>query len=160
MGLTRGITLAIGASIALAACSVLNIGEPTCPPVDPGGECFAPSDAGFAEHALTSATAWPQLDGIPLSAGDVIHGFDEVADQPTWVVPLLADGQVVGASRFLPFGDDVRLAEIALYQPPRATFPSPAAGQGLKLTLATGCYDPGAGECLFTSYGWRLDSVE
>lgn len=140
-----------------SACSVVTDRDPWCPPVDEGGDCFRPSEAAFKAHALQSATAWPQLRGLPITAGQVIEGFDEVAGQPTWVVPLLAEGRVVAASRFLPFEGFVRLGEVALYQPPRLDFPIPNAGERFVLSAGPGCSEPGPEACLFSGYRWRLD---
>lgn len=157
MGVGRVLAVCAATALVLSSCSFLFRDDPACRPVDVGGECFAPSNAAFVAHALTSATAWPQLLGASLTPGDVIEGFDEVAAQPTWVVALRADGRVVAASRFLPVGDRVRLAEVALYEPPRLDFPTPGDGQQLVLILAGVCGDPMPEECLFTNYGWRFD---
>ena len=147
-------------AIALIAggCSVLQPGDPACPPVDPGGDCFAPSNAAFAAHALTSASAWPQLDGLPIVAGNVLEAFDEAANQPTWIVSLLVEERVVAASRFLPHGTEVRLAEVVLYEPARLKFPTVGPGQRLVLFhAAKGCGEPIRADCLFINYGWRID---
>lgn len=160
MGISRDLAVLVASALVLAGCSFLSAPDSACAPVDPGGECFAPSNAAFVEHALTSATAWPQLNGVALTPGDVIEGFDEVAGQPTWVVPLLANERVVAASRFLPVGDRVRLAEVALYEPPRLDFPTPKDGDRLVLMSAGVCGDPLPEKCLFTNYGWRFDPAE
>ena len=157
----RGNGLALVAALVLvtAGCSFLADDPSACRPVDVGGECFAPSDEGFIEHALTSAGAWPQLDGLDIEAGGVIKGFDADAAQPTWVVPLRSGGQTVAASRFLPFGDQVRLAEVTLYQPARDSFPAPGNGERLVLVSA-GCGEPLPDECLFTNYEWRIEQAQ
>lgn len=143
-------------SLALSGCSVVEPGPDTCRPVDEGGECFAPTREGFIDHALASARAWPQLDGLAIDADEIIEGFDAAAGQPTWIVPLRSNGRVVGASRFLPFRDEVRLAEVALYQPARDGFPAP--GQGERLVIFTAqCGDPKPETCLFAEYGWRVE---
>jgi hypothetical protein len=149
------VALTLAAGIA-AGCSVFELGDPWCPPVDVGGDCFLPSDDAFVAHALESATAWPQLDGVQITAGPVIEGFDEAAGQQTWVVPLLGNGRTVAASRFLPFEGHVRLAEVALYQPPRDVFPVPRAGRHLVLFEMV-CPDPSTAACLFQNYGWRVE---
>ncbi len=142
---------------SLSGCSLVGLGPDACRPVDEGGECFAPSGDGFAEHAIESARAWPQLDGIALEAGGVIDAFDEAAGEPTWIVPLWADGRIVAASRFLPFGaDEVRLGEVALYRPPRDGIPTPAAGERLVIFTAM-CGDPMPATCLFRESGWRIE---
>jgi hypothetical protein len=146
----------LGALALAAACSSF-ASDPACAPVDPGGECFGPADAAFAAHALASAAAWPQLEGLALTAGPVIAAFDEAAGQPTWVVPLMANDRVVAASRFLPVGERVRLAEVALYQPPRTDFPVPVAGQRLVLIPTASCADPLPVSCLFANHSWRID---
>lgn len=92
-----------------------------------------------------------------ITAGRVIEGFDEVAGQPTWVVPLLAEGRFVAASRFLPYDGFVRLGEVALYKPPLLDFPMPRAGERLVLTSGASCSGPGLEACLFSGYHWRLE---
>ncbi|MDP8903968.1 MAG: hypothetical protein M3N29_01400 [Chloroflexota bacterium] len=131
-------------------------GPDACVPVDVGGECFAPGREGFIDHALESTRAWPQLAGLPVEADEVIEGFDEAAGQPTWIVPIRVDGKFVAASRFLPFRDQVRLGEIALYLPPRDDFPIPAAAERLVI-FTKWCGDPMPETCLFTEYGWRIE---
>lgn len=161
MPVTRLLGILWGLAIGLSACSFLPEADASCPPVDPGGDCFVPSRDAFATHALTSATAWPQLNGVALDTGDLIEGFDEVAGQRTWIVPLWARGEVVAASRFLPLGNRVRLAEVVLYQPARRTFPGPVGGQRLILVAAgaNDCGDPLPNQCLFINYRWRFDSA-
>lgn len=105
---------------------------------------------------MESSTAWPQLRGVPLTSGPVVEGFDEVAGLPTWVVPLLSEGRTVAASRFLPFEGHVRLAEVALYQPPREAFPIPHGGDRLVL-FEKSCADPWPDACLFQNYAWRIE---
>lgn len=154
----RGVALVAAVALVIAGCSFLTDDPSACRPVDVGGECFAPSDKGFVEHALTSARAWPQLNGLDIEAGAVIEGFDAVAAQPTWIVPLRSGGQIVAASRFLPFGDQVRLGEVTLYEPARDSFPVPRDGE--RLVLVSGyCGDPLPDECLFTNYGWRIEQA-
>jgi hypothetical protein len=150
------IGILVAVALSLSGCTRLEPGPDECRPVDEGGECFTPSREGFVEHALASARAWPQLDGLAIEAGDVIEGFDEGADQPTWIVPLRSEGQVVAASRFLPFGNEVRLGEVALYEPARTEFPTPGANERLVIFTDT-CGDPMPASCLFREYGWRLE---
>ncbi len=152
-----GILVAV--ALSLSACSLLEPGPDDCPVrVDEGGECFAPSRAGFVEHALASFQAWPQFDGLAIEAGEVIEGFDAAAGQPTWIVPLRSDGRIVAASRFLPFQDKVRLGEVVLYLPARDKFPTP--GQNERLVIfAQMCGDPMAATCLFREYGWRIEQA-
>jgi hypothetical protein len=150
----HGILVAV--VLSLSGCSVLEPGPDQCRPVDEGGDCFAPSPEGFVEHALASARAWPQLDGLAIEAGGVIEGFDAAADQPTWIVPLHSDGRIVAASRFLPLGAEVRLGEVALYQPPRDAFPTPAENERLVIFTAV-CGDPMPASCVFREYGWRIE---
>ena len=154
MRILLGILIAL--SWSLSGCSLVGLGPDACRPVDEGGECFAPSRDGFVEHAIESASAWPQLDGLAIEAGGVIEGFDAAAGEPTWIVPLLSDGRIVAASRFLPFGDEVRLGEVALYQPARDGFPTPAAGERLVIFTAM-CGDPIPATCLFREHGWRIE---
>lgn len=155
----RGAALVAAAALAIAGCSLLADDPSACRPVDVGGDCFAPSDEGFVEHALTSAGAWPQLNGLDIEAGAVIEAFDTAAGQPTWIVPLFSDGQTVAASRFLPFEDQVRLSEVTLYQPARDGFPVPRDGERLVL-VSRACVDPLPDECLFTEYGWRIEQAQ
>jgi len=143
-------------AFCLSGCFAVEPGPDDCRPVDEGGECFAPSRVGFVEHALASARAWPQLDGRAIEAGEVVEGFDAAAGQPTWIVPLRSDGEIVAASRFLPFEHAVRLAEIALYLPAREAFPMPAPGERLVI-FTQACGDPMPATCLFNEHGWRLE---
>ena len=151
-----GILVAV--ALSLSGCSMLEPGPHQCRPVDVGSECFAPSRAGFVKHALASARAWPQLDGLAIEAGEVIEGFDAAADEPTWMVPLRSDGRIVAASRFLPFQNEVRLGEVALYLPARDEFPMP--GQNERLVIFTqACGDPMPAACLFSEHGWRIEQA-
>lgn len=152
-----GLGILVAAAVLLSGCSLLlRQGADDCVPVDTGGECFAPTREGFIEHALASARAWPQLDGLAIEAGEIIEGFDAAAEQPTWIVPLRFEGRFVGASRFLPFREQVRLGEVALYQPARDAFPAP--GQGERLVIFTAaCGDPMPEACLFREYRWRIE---
>ena len=151
----------IALTLSLAACSPLEPRPDACRPVDEGGECFTPSHDGFIAHALASARAWPQLDGMEVEATDIIDAFDAESGRAIWIVPIRAHGQVVAASRFQPFGDtgQVRLGEVALYQPARTSFPTPRADQRLVIFL-TSCGDPMPESCLFTNFAWRLEAAE
>ena len=151
-----GILVAV--ALSLSGCSMLEPGPGECRPVDEGGECFAPSRAGFVEHALASARAWQQLDGLVIEAGEVVEGFDAAADAPTWIVPLRSDGRVVAASRFLPFENEVRLGEVALYLPVRDEFPTPAQNDRLVIFTQV-CGDPMPATCLFREHGWRIEQA-
>jgi hypothetical protein len=151
-----GIMVAV--ALSLSGCSMLEPGPDECRPVDDGGECFAPSRAGFVEHALASARAWPQLDGLEIEAGEVVEGFDAAAGVQTWIVPLRSNGQIVAASRFLPFANLVRLGEVTLYLPARDEFPTPAHNERLVL-FAQRCGDPMPATCLFSEHGWRIERV-
>lgn len=132
--------------------------DPDCPPVDVGGECFTATRQGFIDHALASTQAWPQLRGIQVEANEVIEAFDDAAGKPTWIVPIRSGAAVVAASRFLPLRDQVRLAEIVLYQPPRGAFPKPGPNERLVI-FTNGCGDAIPPDCLFTNYGWRLEAA-
>ncbi|MBA3959146.1 MAG: hypothetical protein H0X60_01955 [Chloroflexi bacterium] len=159
MRVIGGIGVMVAVALALVGCSLVAAPDPDCPPVDEGGECFVPTEQGFLDHALESAGAWPQLDGISLVPQGVIEGFDEAANQPTWIVPMVADGSVVAASRFLALDDRVRLGEVVLYQPPRPSFPTPGDGERLVISPALGeeCVDPVPDDCLFAEHLWRLE---
>jgi hypothetical protein len=109
---------------------VLEAGPDECRPVDEGGECFAPSD----------------------------EGFDAAADAPTWIVPLRSNGQIVAASRFLPFENQVRLGEVALYLPARVEFPTPAQDERLVI-FPQPCGEPMPATCLFREHGWRIEQA-
>jgi hypothetical protein len=152
--------LLIALTLSLSGCSLLEPGPDACRPVDEGGECFTPSHDGFIAHALASSRAWPQLDGMPVEATEVIDAFDEESEREIWIVPLRAGGQVVAASRFQPFADtdQVRLGEVALYQPARASFPAPRPGQRLVSFIAP-CGETMPESCLFTNFGWRLEAA-
>ena len=145
-------------TLSLSGCSMLQPGPDGCRPVDEGGGCFVPSRDGFVEHALVSARAWPQLDGLTIEASEVIEGFDAAAGQPTWIVPLRSDGGIVAASRFLPFNGEVRLGEVALYLPARDKFPTPVQNERLVI-FAKMCGDPMPATCLFREHGWRLEQA-
>lgn len=149
-----GILVAV--AFTLSGCSLLETGLDECRPVDEGGECFAPSRTGFVEHALASTRAWPQLEGLTIEAGVVVEGFDAAAGLPTWIVPLSSDGRFVAASRFLPFGDEVRLGEVAIYVPARDEFPTPRENERLVIFTQT-CGDPMPATCLFRKHGWRIE---
>ncbi len=128
-----------------------------CYPVDEGGNCFDPTEQAFIDHAIESTRAWPQLAGLAVQATEIIEAYDTAAEQPTWIVPITADGRIVAASRFLPFGHQVRLGEIALYQPPRDTFPTPGLRQRLIVFATASCVDPMPDQCLFSERGWRIE---
>jgi hypothetical protein len=144
--------------LSLSGCSMLEPGPDECRAVDEGGECFAPSRAGIVEHALASTRAWPQLDGLAIEAGEVVEGFDAAADAPTWMVPLRSNGKIVAASRFLPFENEVRLGEVALYLPARDEFPTPAHDERLVI-FTQDCGDPLPETCLFREHAWRIEQA-
>jgi hypothetical protein len=129
-----------------------------CRPVDEGGRCFVPSRDGFVEHALVSAWAWPQLDGLRIEASEGIESFDAAAGRQTWIVPLRSNGGIVAASRFLPFDDEVRLGEVALYPAARDRFPTPAQNERLVIFTRM-CGDPIPATCLFREHGGRLEQA-
>lgn len=153
-GAVVGILVAV--VLSLSGCSILEPGPDECRPVDEGGECFAPARASFVEHALASARAWPQLDGLAIEAGEVVEAFDAAADAPTWIVPLRSNGQIVAASRFLPFENEVRLGEVALYVPARDESPTPAQNERLVIFTQV-CGDPMPKTCLFREHAWRIE---
>lgn len=145
--------------VLLAACGLAEPSGP-CAPVDVGGECFEPSEAGFVEHALTSAGAWPQLDDVVLTAGHVLEGTDLTNDTRTWVVPLLAGGEMVAVSRFIPVTDDeVKLGEVALLEEPMPPLPADLGGELVLYADSPHCFDNPQLECLFSEMAWavRLD---
>jgi hypothetical protein len=150
----------IALALSLSGCSLLEPGPDACRPVDEGGECFTPSRDGFLTHALASARAWPQLDGVGVEATEVIDAVDAESGRAIWIVPIRAGGQVVAASRFQPFADtgQVRLGEVTLYQPARASFPIPRADQRLVIFIES-CGDPLPESCLFTNFAWRLQAA-
>lgn len=156
--LSRTVLAILIAAMMVVGCSIIR-GEPgpnECVPVDEGGECFTPSHQGFIDHALESTRAWPQLSGLAVEVSEVIEGFDAAAGQPTWIVPIRSDGRVVAASRFLPFRDQVRLGEVALYLPPRESFPTPRPDERLVIFTKM-CGDPMPETCVFSEYGWRIE---
>ena len=153
--LMRIVSTVLTAALLVPGCSPV---DDACPPVDPGGECFVPSHRAFLEHAVESARAWPQLAGRDIEADEVIEAVDTVDGHATWLVPLRSDGWIVAASRFLPFRNEAKLAEVVLYEPPRRTFPSPDDGEELRLVSAR-CGDPLPRTCLFRNYAWRLEPV-
>lgn len=141
----------------LSGCGLLGPRElSSCAPVDVGGECFTPSHEAFIEQAIVSSGAWPQLDGMEITADRVITGEDLDLNRPTWVVPLLADGKMVAISRYLPVdGDQVKLAEVALLERPLEPLPADLDGE-MVLFPDIGCVDDAGVECLFSEYGWAL----
>ncbi len=150
--------LAMVLGLALSACGIAERRpDDPCRPVDVGGDCFAPSPQGFADHALASAKAWPQLNGMSLTAARLIEAQNVARNEPNWIVPLTASGKVYAASRFLPAGRQVRLAEIALYEPALASFPHPQPGHRLVLR-ENGCPQPTDASCLFSNFGWEIDA--
>ena len=141
----------------LSGCGLLGPGELSpCAPVDVGGECFTPSHDAFIEHAILSSGAWPQLDGLEITADRVITGEHLDLNDPTWVVPLLADGEMVAISRFFQIdGDQVKLAEVALLERPLEPLPADLDGE-MVLFVNIGCVDDAGLECLFSEHGWAL----
>lgn len=147
----------VAGALLVSGCERFSTGPDACQPVDPGTGCFDSTREAFIEHALASARARPELDGLEIEAGEVLYGLDEAAVQPTWIVPLRSNGRVVGATRFATFRDQVRLVEVALYQPARDSFPSRGPGQNLVIFIAP-CGDPIPETCLFREYGWRIET--
>lgn len=142
--------------VVLAGCGLVEPSGP-CAPVDVGGECFEPSEEGFIGHALTSAEAWPQLDGVEVTADRVIEGTDVTNDMRTWVVPLLADGEMVAVSRFIPVADDqVKLGEVALLEEPLPPLPADLGGELVLYVDSAHCFDNPELECLFSELAWAV----
>lgn len=144
------VVLALGLGLSAIACVAEN---PECRPVDVGGECFAPTAASLKAHALINATAYASLSQVLLTADEPFEAED-TDGQRIWIVPFRAKGLVVGASRFVHVGSDVKLGQVVAYTPPLETFPAPGPGTRLRLVF-TGCLEPGA-TCLFASAGWEL----
>lgn len=145
--------------LALASCVLAEQSGP-CALVDVGGECFEPSAEGFIDHALTSAGAWPQINGVGVSADRVIEGTDVTNDTRTWVVPLVADGEMVAFSRFVPVADNqVRLGEVALLEEPLPPLPADLGGEFVLYVDSPRCIDNPELDCLFSEVAWavRLD---
>jgi len=144
---------ALGISLFLIGCAAE---QSRCSPVDPGGECFAPSEEAFIAHALTSATAWPQLDAVRVSADRVIEAVDLSTDSPTWLVPLMEGDRMVAISRFLPVGEDeVKLAEVSLLEEPLEPLPEQFAGELVLFADASCAEDPSI-DCLFNEEHWAI----
>jgi len=146
-------------ALILAGCGLSERSGP-CAPVDVGGECFEPTEAAFIRHALTSADAWPQLDDVDVTAQRVIEGFDLSGNTRTWVVPLSADGEMVGISRFVPVTDtQVKLGEVSLLEEPLPPLPSDFGGEFVLYVDSPNCIDNAGLECLFSEIAWavRLD---
>jgi hypothetical protein len=155
----RSLFLSVGV-LALTGCGLGPGPSGPCAPVDVGGECFEPSDEAFIDHALTSAGAWPQLDGLELTADRVIDGTDLTNDSPTWVVPLVAEGEMVAVSRFVPVaGGQVKLGEVALLEEPLSPLPDDLGGEFALYVDSPRCIDNPALDCLFSELAWamRLD---
>ncbi len=141
----------------LSGCGLLGTDELSpCAPVDVGGECFAPSEEAFIEHALTSAGAWPQLKGVKLSADRIIEGADLANNIETWIVPMLSDGRMVAVSRFVPVENgQVKLGEVALLEEPLPRLPDDLGGEFV-LFIDVGCIDDASAGCLFGEYRWAV----
>jgi hypothetical protein len=71
---------------------------------------------------------------------------------------MRANGQVVAASRFVPFDNEVRLGEVAIYLPAREAFPMPAQHERLVIFTQV-CGDPMPGTCLFREHAWRIEQA-
>lgn len=156
--MVRPLLLSISA-VVLAGCGLADPSGP-CAPVDVGGECFEPSDEGFIDHALTSAGAWPQLNGVEVTADRVIEGTDVTNDMRTWVVPLIADGEMVAISRFIPVAaNQVKLGEVALLEEPVEPLPDELGGELVLYVDSPRCIDNPDLDCLFSEVAWavRLD---
>jgi hypothetical protein len=145
--------LALGLGLSAVACVAEN---PECRPVDVGGECFVPTATTLKTHALINATAYASLSHAPLIADEPFEAED-TDGQSIWIVPFRANGLVVGASRFVHVGSDVKLGQVVTYSHPLASFPTPGPGTRLRLVL-TGCLEPSA-TCLFASAGYELMPV-
>lgn len=146
--------------LVLAGCGLVAEASGPCAPVDVGGECFEPSEEAFIDHALTSAEAWPQLDGVEVTADRVIEGTDVTNDMGTWIVPLITDGKMVAVSRFVPVADNqVKLGEVALLEDPLPPLPADLGGEFVLYVDSRHCIDNPELECLFSELAWavRLD---
>lgn len=164
------IAAVLGLAISLAGCSLVDLvtgrreapPDDPCRPVDPGGECFEPSDAAFRDHAEASAEAWPQLDGLPIEAGPVLSVEDRVDGRATWIVPLVSAGSFVATSRFIRLEEDsrVKLAEIALLVPNRPEFPTPVDGERLVRYERPGCGNPLEALCVFSDSDLAILQVD
>ncbi|HET6381542.1 MAG TPA: hypothetical protein VFH63_11005 [candidate division Zixibacteria bacterium] len=155
--MTRPLSCAL--LLVLASCGLADSSGP-CAPVDIGGECFEPSEEAFIDHALTSAGAWPQLDGVALTAERVIDGTEVTNDIRTWVVPLIADGKMVAISRFIPVAENqVKLGEVALLEEPLPPLPVDLGGEFVMYVDSPHCVDNAELQCLFSELAWavRLD---
>jgi hypothetical protein len=143
--------------LVLAGCGLGPDASGPCAPVDVGGECFEPSEEQFIEHALASAGAWPQLDGVEVPADVVIEGTDLSSNRPTWVVPLLADGEIVAISRLVPVsGNLVKLGEVALLEEALAPLPVDLGGEFVLYADGARCIDDPDPSCLFSEYPWAV----
>lgn len=144
--------------LALVGCGIV-APEPSgpCAPVDVGGECFQPSEEGFIAHAVTSAGAWPEPDGDEVTADRVIDGFDVTNDTRTWVVPLVAGGEMVAISRFIPVRDNqVKLGEVALLEEPLRPLPADLGGDFVLYVDSPRCIDNAGLDCVFSEYAWAV----
>jgi len=151
--LSHRLAFALGIAFVLTGCAPE---QSRCAPVDPGGECFAPSKEAFIEHALTSAMAWPQLDGVTVSANRVIEAVDTSTDSRTWLVPLMDGNRMVAISRFLTVGEDeVKLGEVSLLEEPLEPLPERFAGELVLFADASCAEDPSI-DCLFSEERWAV----
>lgn len=86
-----------------------------------------------------------------MTADRVIDGTDVTNDMRTWVVPLIADGEMVAISRFVPVADNqVRLGEVALLEEPLPPLPEELGGEFVLYVGSPHCIDNADLECLFT----------
>lgn len=151
--LSHRLAFALGIAFVLVGCAPE---QSRCGPVDPGGECFAPSKDAFIEHALTSATAWPQLDGVTVSATRVIEAVDLTTDSQTWLVPLMDGNRMVAISRFLTVDEDeVKLGEVSLLEEPLEPLPEQFGGE-VVLFADTSCAEDPSIDCLFNESRWAV----
>lgn len=151
--LSHRLAFALGIAFVLVGCAPE---QSRCAPVDPGGECFTPSEEAFIEHALTSATAWPQLDGVRLSADRVIEAVDLSTDSRTWLVPLMDGNRMVAISRFLTVDEDeVKLGEVSLLEEPLEALPEQFGGKVVLFAAASCAEDPSI-DCLFNEERWAV----
>jgi hypothetical protein len=140
---------------AFCAC-VSSLPSGSCPPGDDGSGCFVISGPAFRQHALTSAQALPELQGLSLAAPRVLVGDYVTAGTRVWVVPLLADGQMVAASRFVPADDgQAKLAEVALLEEPLPQLAEDIGGD-VVLWANPGCRGDASLACPFPEYEWAV----
>jgi hypothetical protein len=155
--LLRFFLVGIGA-MSLCACTTTP-SPASCPPTDAGSACFGISGPAFRQRAAVSAAALPELgdaDPAYLDAPRVITGYELPSRTRIWVVPVLAQGRIIAASRFIA-ADQGRatLAETVALEEPLSELPENIGGE-VVLWANPECRGDPTLSCLFPDYEWAV----